>query len=257
MALEIDRTSDRPVYKQIADALRSQILNGQLKPGEKLPSEATLVADYGVAHGTVRQSLGILRGEGLVVAEHGRGVFVRRRPKIRRVAHDRFARSHREAGKAAYLAEAEKEHTTPNVDVYFVGPEKASIDVAERLRMSPGAKVLARKRVYLADGEPVEMATSYVPWMLAKGSPIAEIDTGPGGIYARIEEQGHQLARFAEDVSARMPSSEEMKALHLVGGVPVLTLVRVAYDVDDIPVEVCDTVMSAAHYVLSYELPAD
>ena len=53
------------------------------------------------------------------------------------------------------------------------------------------------------------------------------------------------------------PLAQEAKALRLSGGVPVLTLVRVAYDVDGVPVEVCDTVMSSAHYVLSYELPAN
>jgi GntR family transcriptional regulator len=42
-----------------------------------------------------------------------------------------------------------------------------------------------------------------------------------------------------------------------MAGSPVLALVRVAFDVDDVPVEVCDTVMSADHYVLAYELPAD
>ncbi len=80
---------------------------------------------------------------------------------------------------------------------------------------------------------------------------------GPGGIYARIEEAGHRLGRFTEEVSARMPTPEEVNALRLAGGMPVLTLVRVAYDVDGQPVEVCDTVMSADHYVLAYELPAD
>ena len=102
----------------------SRILSGQLKPGERIPSEAALVAEFGVAQGTVRQSLSVLRVEGLVVAEHGRGVFVRQRPKIVRKAHDRFSRAHREAGKAAYFAESEKEHVTPSVDVFFVGPEK-------------------------------------------------------------------------------------------------------------------------------------
>ncbi len=257
MARRVDPTSDRPVYKQIADELRDRILTGQLEPGERLPSEAALVSEFGVAQGTVRQSLAVLRAEGLVVAEHGRGVFVRRRPKILRKAHDRFSRAHREAGKAAYLAEAEKEHVTPSVDVFFVGPEKVSDEFAERLAIRPGAKVCARKRVYLSDGEPTEMATSYIPWALARGTAITEVDSGPGGIYARLEESGHQLARFTEDVSARMPTGEEMKALRLSGGVPVLTLVRVAYDIDDVPVEVCDTVLSSAHYVLNYELPAN
>jgi GntR family transcriptional regulator len=57
-------------------------------------------------------------------------------------------------------------------------------------------------------------------------------------------------------VGARMPLPEEARALRLPAGVPVFVLVRVAYDIEDKPVEVCDTVMAADRYVLSYELPA-
>jgi GntR family transcriptional regulator len=53
-----------------------------------------------------------------------------------------------------------------------------------------------------------------------------------------------------------MPLPEEARALQLPPGVPVFVLVRVAYDSEDRPVEVCDTVMAADRYVLSYELPA-
>src|SRR5690625_7545344 len=109
---------------------------------------------FDVAQGTVRNALVLLRGEGLVLAEHGRGVFVRERPRLRRLAHDRFARRHREAGKAAYLAEAETESVQPGVDVYFVGPDTASDDIAERLGTRRGSKVLVRRRRYLSDGRP-------------------------------------------------------------------------------------------------------
>ena len=53
-----------------------------------------------------------------------------------------------------------------------------------------------------------------------------------------------------------MPTPEEIKALGLRSGVPVFRLVRTAYDVDGRAVEVCDTVMAADAYQLSYELPA-
>jgi len=53
-----------------------------------------------------------------------------------------------------------------------------------------------------------------------------------------------------------MPLPEEVRALRLPAGVPVFVLIRVAYDAGDRPVEVCDTVMAADRYVLSYELPA-
>ena len=147
MAQGIDPMSDRPVYRQIADVLRARIEGGELAAGARLPSESVLMSDFEVSGGTVRQAVAVLRGEGLVLSEHGRGVFVRTRPRLRRLNHDRFARRHREAGKAACLAESESEAESvrPSVDVYKVGPEKADDDVAERLGLSPGAKVLVRR----------------------------------------------------------------------------------------------------------------
>ncbi len=99
-------------------------------------------------------------------------------------------------------------------------------------------------------------ATSYLPLDLARGTPIAQPDPGPGGIYARLEELGHLLDRFEEEVRARMPSPQEVRTLRLASGVPVIRLVRTAYDTQGRALEVCDTVMAADAYVLHYQLPA-
>ena len=80
---QIDRAEDAPPYRQIASMLRRAITSNQLLPGDQLPSEAKLIAHFGVARMTVRQALQELRSEGLVVSEHGRGVFVRSMPAIR------------------------------------------------------------------------------------------------------------------------------------------------------------------------------
>lgn len=256
MVTGIDPLSDRPVYRQIADVLRVAIESGELAPGARLPSEADLMQRFDVAQGTIRNALGVLGGEGLVLAEHGRGVFVRERPRLRRLAHDRFARRHREAGRAAYLAEAETEDVKPRVDVYFVGPDTADGNVGERLQVRKGAKVLVRRRRYLSDDHPTELATSYIPWEIANGTPMVDENPGPGGVYARIEDAGHRLDHFDEEITARMPTPEEAKALRLATGTPVLHLVRTAYDTKEQPVEVCDTVMSADMYQLSYRLDA-
>lgn len=252
----IDPTSDRPAYKQIADHLREAIATGDLAPSEALPSERVLMERYGAARGTIRQAIIVLKGEGLIAVEHGRGSFVRARPPVRRVAFDRFARRHRDAGKAAYLAELEAEGRVPDVEMLELGKRSAPADAAERLGVEPGDPVLVRRRRYLADGQPMELATSYVPWQIAAGTPMTRQNPGPGGIYARIEEAGHTLARFTEEVSSRMPTPEETRALRLPAGVPVFALVRTAYDGEGGAVEVCDTVMAADRYVLAYELPA-
>ena len=67
-------------YRRIADELRARIEHGDLAPGDPLPSEAAIVASYGVSRGTARQALADLEGAGLVEPVHGKGRFVRRRP---------------------------------------------------------------------------------------------------------------------------------------------------------------------------------
>ncbi len=253
---QIDRAEDKPPYRQIASMLREEISSNRLAPGERLPSETELIEHFGVARMTVRQAVQELRSEGLVIAQHGRGVFVRPTPPIRRLASDRFARQHRAEGKAAFTVEAEKSGYSPQVDNIVVSRAKPNPIVAERLRISTDDDIVVRSRRYLANGRPVETAVSYIPAAFAKGTKIEHIDTGPGGIYARLEENGHQLAHFTEEVAARMPSPEERRQLELEAGVPVLTVLRTAYDVDELAVEVCDTVKVASAYLLEYEFPA-
>lgn len=252
----IDPSSDRAVYRQIADHLRAAMTRRRLREGDQLPSEAQLMSHYGVARMTVRNALRVLQEEGLITAEHGRGVYVRARPPVRRLASDRFARRHRKEGKAAFIAEAEQSDAAPAVDMITVTMTRPPIEIAKKLDVPHDERVVVRSRRYSLNGRPVEAAVSYIPADLAEGTPISQPDPGPGGIYARLEEQGHMLDRFAEEVSTRMPTPDEARQLGLPPGVPVFRLVRTAYDVDGRAVEVCDTLMSGDAYVLAYELPA-
>ncbi|CCH15818.1 GntR family transcriptional regulator [Micromonospora lupini] len=72
----VDEMSPVPFYVQLADALAKQIESGKLKPRQPLPSESTLQQEYGVARGTVRSAVRLLRERGLVVTFTGRGTFV-------------------------------------------------------------------------------------------------------------------------------------------------------------------------------------
>jgi GntR family transcriptional regulator len=257
LADHIDRTGGRPVYMQIADDLRQAILEEALASGALLPPEPELMDRYGASRGTVRHAISVLRSEGMIDIEQGRGMFVRRRPPVRRLGHDRFSRKHRKAGKAAFIAELDAEGREPEVEIQELGPAVATSEIATRLQIRSGSRVLVRRRRYLADGQPLELATSYLPWQIVKGTSICEPNPGPGGIYARLEELGHRLKQFTEEVSSRMPLPEEARMLQLRGGVPVFHLVRTAFDSADRPVEVCDTLMAADSYILDYKLLAD
>jgi DNA-binding GntR family transcriptional regulator len=60
-------------YKTITDALRRRITEGEFPPGARLPSEAELTSEYGVARNTLRRALADLEREGLLVTMPGRG----------------------------------------------------------------------------------------------------------------------------------------------------------------------------------------
>jgi GntR family transcriptional regulator, arabinose operon transcriptional repressor len=72
----IDRTSPIPFYYQIKRRLREQILSGELKPGNKLPSELDLARQNDISPMTVRQAYKELESESLISRRQGRGTFV-------------------------------------------------------------------------------------------------------------------------------------------------------------------------------------
>lgn len=253
----LDRVGSVPLYAQIADALRADIRSGLYSPGVALPSERKLMDRFGVTRATIRNALAQLRSEGLLTMERGAGAFVRTPSPVRRiVGPERFLRRDRQEGKAAYVAEMERERRRPEVEVIEVARVKVPAEFAELMGLEAGAEVVRRHRRYLASGEPLELATSYIPWSLAKGTAIAKRDTGPGGIYARLEEAGHAIEAFEEQITARMPMPEERIQLQIPEGVPVLRVVRRAFGPERRVLELCDTIMPADRYVLTYPFDA-
>lgn len=252
----IDRVSGVPAYRQVAADLRDKINAGTYPAGGKLPSERKLEDEYDVSRITIREAIGLLRSEGLVVAEHGRGIFVRPVSQVVRLSRSRLSRAARDANSAYFLGDAKANAFTPSVAV-TIRTEAASAEHAAALDLEPGAEVLVRDRVMSADGLPVQLATSRLPRDLTRGTQAEDQDTGPGGVYARLEETGVQLDHFRETVGTRMPTRDEATALQLGSGVPVLTVRRVAFDATGRPVEVNDMVLIGDRYELDYEIPAD
>src|SRR5438093_2118934 len=119
--MAIDRTSDRPVYKQLADVLRSAISSGELAESTPLPSETELMQQYSVSRNSVRNAVALLRVEGMIITEHGRGSFVRTRRPLRRLSSSRYSKSKRKGGRRPLQAEAEEQGLTS--EQTFLGAE--------------------------------------------------------------------------------------------------------------------------------------
>ena len=73
---EIDPDDREPVYRQLAEILRGQILSGEIPPRRALPSKRLLVQRYEVSTRTIDSAMAVLRSEGLIATEAGKGLFV-------------------------------------------------------------------------------------------------------------------------------------------------------------------------------------
>jgi GntR family transcriptional regulator len=83
-----------------------------------------------------------------------------------------------------------------------------------------------------AGGQPMQLATSYVPWSFAEGTQMVERDSGPGGIYSRLADVGHGPSAGLQPVPDGLRESGA-------------------------PVEVCEHVMSGDRWLLTYEWAAE
>ena len=253
--MHLDRTDPRSPSRQIADDLREQIKTGGFAPGAQLPSERVLSQRYEVAPQTVRQALALLKNEGLVLGQAGRGVFVRTSPPLIRLGTERFSRSRRAAGKSAQQAEAEAMGRSFRQEILELAEVPAPAHIAGHLGVAEGDPVFRRyRREYVSD-EPNQVAASYYRPEVVAGTAITEISTGPGGSYARLEEKGFTLTDFYEEFAARMPTPEEVRLLWLLPGTPVMTVLRIAYTAEG-PVEVFESVANADMIVFTSRIPA-
>ena len=244
----------RSVHHQIADDLRAAIRSGEYQDGDRLPGENALMQRYGVARATAREALAVLRNEGLAVARRGSGVYVRLFAPIRRHGSERLSRERWGTGRDVWASDVQERR--PQVDPILVTRTAVPPEIASLLDVEPGSTVVLRDRRYVVDGRPVQLARSYVPLDLAVGTRIEERDTGPGGVYARLDEMGHGPEHFRETLRARMPSPEELNALDLPAGTPVIEIVRTALDATGRAVEVNVMILDSSCYVLDYDVHA-
>lgn len=245
-----------PGYREVAADLRDSISRGDYPPGAPIPNRFQIMDQWGVSSTTARNAVRLLVGEGLVTPIRKRGTIVRERTARRQVTRSRTAYRD-EIGYYFDPAAQGWRALHPPVIEYRPAPP----DIAPLLGLDAGTEVLVRDRV-LGDPEtetPMQIATSYLPADLVRGTALEQRDTGPGGIYDRLErDMGYGPLQWTERISARMPHPAEAEALALDPGTPVLCITRVTTDDEGSCVlEVNDTRMSADTFDVGYEIDRD
>ncbi|MBN6054486.1 GntR family transcriptional regulator, partial [Nonomuraea sp. RK-328] len=227
----------RQRHQQIAAELRAQIMSSVFKAGEKLPSTSLLVEQYRTVNATVSKAMGLLKDEGLVRGEAGKGVFVRsKQPFI--------------VSATAYKEPSPRGYSYQLLNVAEVVPPG---EVLDALNLGEGGRAVVRQRLLLHDGDPVELSWSYYPVDIAAGTPLAGKGKIRGGAPAVLEELGLPELSFKDRISARQPRTEEVELLCLPLDVPVIRQFRVVRSRGERPVEVSILIKGGHLYELEYE----
>lgn len=255
--MRVNPSDPTPAYIQIADDLRRAIQQDELSDGAPLPSLRQMEDDYGASAGTVRQALDQLRGEGVIITRQGQGTFVRRPRRLRRHGTSRHLRSERQPGTAPLEAEAHDQSFQRGQNLIEVTTMPAPADIASLLQLAPESVVVVRRHLLTLDDEPAQVADSYFPVEVVRGTRIAQNEKIPGGVHAELTRiLGGTLSHAIEDLIARMPTPTEARTLRLPPGTPVVDLTRTIH-MDDKPVELTRFVFDGSRHLFTYHVPMD
>lgn len=223
------------------DQLREHLgslLGGQLRPGDKLPTERELADTFGVSRLTVRRALDRLEGDRLVYRIQGAGTFVSERPITKTIEFTSFSEDMRSRG------------LTPGSRLLDAVQVPAGARIGYALAISPADPVARIRRVRSADGAPICLETSHLPLALTPGLLEEPLD---GSLYALLESRFRiRLERADQIIRATVLDPEEAELLQAMPLSPALLVERTAYDQRGRAVEVAKSLYRGDRY--SYEL---
>ncbi|PRX92128.1 GntR family transcriptional regulator [Allonocardiopsis opalescens] len=219
-----------PKYARIVQAIQRRISDGTYAPGAMLPSESQLVREFGAGRSTVVRALQMLKMQGWIDREHGRGSYVKGDPTK---PSDR-ART----AEAAYDAAESALGTV----IAFAGRADVPARVAGALGIPDGAPAVLRRRVS-ADGEGASgrLVSVWAPLDVAAGTDLGQAAPLSVSVRAHLFALKQlRPVRVTERLCARAATSEEADALSLAPGSPVLGIVATVYDAAGQPIVALD-----------------
>lgn len=201
-----------PAYEQVKAFIKSRISAGTWKPGDPVPSEAALMAQFGISRMTVNRALRELAAEGMVTRVQGSGTRV---AELHRISSRLTIRDiHEEVAERGHV------HTTR---VLKVEAEKASADLAKTLGLRTGARVFHTLLVHLENGIPIQYEDRYVN--PAAAPDFLETD------FTRTTPTHHlllhaPLTEASYSIEACLPTAQEAKELGIKRAEPCLAMMR-------------------------------
>jgi GntR family transcriptional regulator len=232
----------RPHYRQIEDALRERIAG--LRPGERLPSDAELVAEFGVSRMTARNAMQRLIEDGLVRREPGRGSFVSQPSAHRRT--NRLMTFSREMLRAGRV---------PSSRILTRVVRPSSAPESEALGLRPRQPVVHLRRLRLADDQPIALESAVL--IAESAAVVLAADLEHGSLHETLTRAGFGLRRGTGTIGAARATAEDARLLGIRVGDPLLVERRIIDDDDDRRIEFTESRYPADRYGLEVQFEVE
>lgn len=218
-----------PLYQQIKGLILQSLQAGEWKPGEAIPSEMELAARFRVSQGTVRKAIDELAAGNLVVRRQGKGTFVATHSEQH--VQYRFLKLMPDEGDLDSEGPA---HRT----VLECKRTRAPAEVARALQLRTGDAVIQLRRVLAFREVPTILEDLWLPGAAFKGLTAEQMAAYQGPTYAMYEvEFGVRMVRAEEKIRAVAADAQQAAVLDVPRGTPLLSVERLAYTYNDMPME--------------------
>jgi len=237
---------NQPMYRFIADDLRSKIKSGQFAPNEKLPTEGELSDQYEASRNTVREAIRRLTDEGLLESRPGQGTFVTRTidPFVTVLTAD--PKTGFGGGETvAYLSTVREEHREPTTSIPKVEVVTSSDEVADLLDIQRGTQVVSRSQVRYIDDVPWSLQTSfYLMDFITKGATklLMAMDIEEGSVRYLDNEIGVRQTGYRDWITGRLATDDEQALFGIGHNAAVFVDSRVAFDQNNTPMRLTVTI---------------
>ena len=209
---------------RVCGALRSQIQDGKISPGTRLPSETELSKAMGVSRPTLREATRILAQEGLLDIRHGVGTFVAARTPHVTSSLDSMV------SLSASIRAAGGE---PHVRSLAIEQVAAPSEVSTALGLAPKTGVIRVRRVRLMNDRPLGLALEYLPIAAPIDLPAMQRFDG-GSLYSFLSKTlGLDLLRSEMAVTAVSANVRQSQLLSVKPGAPLLRMRELHYGPTD------------------------
>lgn len=217
-----------PVYYQIKQAIKKWIINRELNPGDKIPSEHILAKKFNVSRLTVRQAISQLIQEGLVASEKGKGTFVTNNQHLIDSFSSEFT------GIMDDLLHQVTKITAKEVEMSRL---EAPEWIKNKLKLDKASKeVVQIRRVRFKGDKTFAYTINYLPVEI--GTHITESDLYKKPLLQILEQDlGIQFTEAFETIEASFADQKIAEKLGILTGSPIIFIERIMYTKNQKPVE--------------------